>query len=108
VSRCIFALSCTGPGGGATLSAIINVNPPPSLSMSFTPSTATVGEMATLNWTGSNTGGCTASGAWSGAQSSRGNQQVAQDSAGNYVYSLSCPGFAGDSVGSPEFMSNDR
>jgi uncharacterized repeat protein (TIGR03803 family) len=95
-----FALSCTGPGGDATLSTTINVNPPPSLSMSFTPSAITVGEMATLNWTGSNTGGCTASGAWSGAQSSQGNQHIAQVSPGNYVYSLSCPGFAGDSVAS--------
>lgn len=95
-----FTLSCTGPGGDATLSTIITVNPPPSLSMSFTSSPVNVGETATLNWTGNNTSGCTASGAWNGAQSSQGNKQVSQNSPGNYIYSLSCPGFAGDSVAS--------
>jgi hypothetical protein len=93
-----FTLSCTGPGGDATLSAIINVNPAPSLLMSFTPSTVKVGEMTTLNWAASNSGTCTASGAWTGVQSSQGNQQVTQNSPGNYTYSLSCPGPAGDSA----------
>jgi uncharacterized repeat protein (TIGR03803 family) len=93
-----FTLSCTGPGGVATLSATINVNPAPSLTMSFMPSTVNIGKMATLNWTANNAGACTASGAWNGAQLSQGNQQVSQNSPGNYIYSLSCPGFAGDSV----------
>jgi hypothetical protein len=93
-----FTLTCTGSGGDATVSAIINVNPAPTLSMSFAAATVPAGTMATLSWNGSNASNCTASGAWAGAQPSSGTEEVAPNSPGNYTYNLSCLGFAGDST----------
>jgi uncharacterized repeat protein (TIGR03803 family) len=93
-----FTLTCTGTGGSVTASAVLNVNPLPSISLTLSPSNIKVGETATLSW--SNTGtsaSCTASGAWSGTQSSAGSILATPSSAGSYTYTLTCSSAAGDS-----------
>ena len=68
-----FALTCSGSGGAATQSVNVTVNspgalPPPSISLSATPSTIANGGTTTLSWTATNATACTATGGWSGDQ----------------------------------------
>jgi hypothetical protein len=92
-----FTLTCTGAGGVAAATAVLNVNGPPSITLSVSPSTINIGESANLVWTGDATSStCTASGDWNGTQPSGGAQQVSQSDAGTFVYTLSCLSAAGD------------
>jgi uncharacterized repeat protein (TIGR03803 family) len=92
-----FTLTCTGAGGVAAATAVLNVNGPPAITLSVSPSTINVGESANLVWTGDATSStCTASGGWSGTQPSAGAQQVSPGKAGTFVYTLTCLSAAGD------------
>jgi subtilisin family serine protease len=64
-------------------------------SISVSPSTITVGSSATLTWVGINVSGCTASGAWSGSQSTGGSQTVTPSATGSDTYTLTCTGANG-------------
>ena len=66
---------------------------PPALLVS--PSTITAGSSSTLTWAAVNLSGCTASGAWSGAQSTSGSQTVTPTAAGTDTYTLTCTGANG-------------
>ena len=74
-----------------------NVTPPPAaptVSLSASPNTLTAGQAATLTWNSSNATGCTASGAWSGNQSTSGSTSTGalnQTSS----YTLTCTGSGG-------------
>ena len=72
-------------GGGGTAPAA------PSVSLSASPSTVTSGGSSTLSWSSQNVTACTASGAWSGARATSGQQAVAALSATG-TYTLACQG----------------
>ena len=63
--------------------------------VSISPATLTVGSSATLAWVAVNDSGCTASGAWSGAQSPTGSQTVTPSATGTNTYTLTCMGANG-------------
>ena len=64
-------------------------------SISVSPATVSVGSSATLTWVGINVSGCTASGAWSGAESASGSQTVTPSATGTDTYTLTCTGANG-------------
>ena len=90
-----YTLACTGPGGNDTHNALLSVSQQqPAVAISVSPTTITMGQTATLNW--SATGGlssCTASGddsaEWSGAKGVNGVQSVTP-SAGVNTFTLTC------------------
>ena len=49
-----------------------------------------------LTWTSANAAACTASGAWTGSQTTAGSSTVSQPAAGKYTYTLSCTGAGGN------------
>jgi len=74
-----------------------NVAPPPAaptVSLSASPNALTAGQAATLTWNSTDATGCTASGAWSGSQSTSGS---ASTGALNQTssYTLTCSGSGG-------------
>lgn len=69
--------------------------PAASPSISVSPATVTAGSSATLTWVGINVSGCTASGAWSGAESASGSQTVTPSATGTDTYTLTCMGANG-------------
>ncbi len=94
-----YALSCTGPGGTASQSATVTVSggsnsPAPTVSLSASPSTIANGDSTTLTWSSTDSAGCTASGAWSGARATSGSQSSGA-LASNASYTLSCSGAGG-------------
>ena len=73
---------------------------PPTVSISVNPTTIAVGGSATLTWSSSNATSCTASGAWSGTQSTSGSQTVSSSMAGSDTYTLTCMGSGGSASAS--------
>jgi len=71
------------------------IPPAPVLTLSTT--SVAVGATSTLTWTSSNDQGCTASGAWSGAQASNGQLSISATAVGTQMYTLVCTNFAGTS-----------
>ncbi|TLY76820.1 MAG: hypothetical protein E6K43_01020 [Gammaproteobacteria bacterium] len=69
--------------------------PPPAPTISFSPTSITVGMSSTLTWSGINVTGCTASGSWSGAQAVSGTQTITPTAAGNLTYTLTCSNAVG-------------
>jgi endoglucanase len=67
----------------------------PTVTLTVSPTSLTVGQVATLSWSSTNATACTASGAWSGARPLNGSQSVAPASAGTLTYSLACTGAGG-------------
>src|SRR5581483_7346806 len=62
----------------------------PTVDLSVTPQTITLGQSATLNWTSSNADSCSASGAWSGARATSGSQTETPEAAGQETFTLTC------------------
>jgi hypothetical protein len=66
------------------------------------------GSSTTITWSSVNTTGCTASGSWSGALASSGNQSVTPAAAGTDTYTLTCANAAGSSTpASVSLMATD-
>jgi hypothetical protein len=65
--------------------------PPASAAIVVQPATITLGQSATLTWSTNGTG-CTASGAWSGAQAASGTLVVTPGAVGTQTYTLVCSG----------------
>jgi uncharacterized protein (TIGR03118 family) len=86
------ALVLAGCGGGGYGGGGSNMGPPlaPTVTLSVSPTTITVGQSATLTWTSSNAASCTASDGWSGSQTLNGNQAVAPTQTGGIKYTLTC------------------
>ena len=70
--------------------AALALLPPPTPTISLSPTTITVGQSATVTWSGVNVTGCTASGSWSGALAASGNQTVTPMASGSLTYTLAC------------------
>jgi hypothetical protein len=100
-----YVLTCTGAGGTslpASASIVVTPTAPPGTVTSFTatPTAIQTGQSATLAWTSSNATSCTASGgtnSWGGSvpTSSTGTSTGAINTAGTYVFGLSCTGPGG-------------
>jgi hypothetical protein len=71
---------------------------PAAPTLSLSANTVGVGGSVTLTWTSVNTTGCTASGSWSGSQSSNGSLVISPTAAGTNTYSLFCTNGAGNST----------
>ncbi len=105
-----YALTCTGPGGtSAPTSATVNVTATPQAAtinlLTALPSTIQTGQSVSLAWTSTGATGCTATGgtgsdAWHGtvATSSSGTSIGPINTAGSYVYTLTCTGPGGASA----------
>ncbi len=91
-----YALTCTGPGGSTTSTATISVTAPvPTVMIVINPTTITTGQSATLTWSSTNATACTASGAWSGIETTSGSLSESPAATGTDVYTLSCTGSGG-------------
>lgn len=71
------------------------VSPAPTVTIAANPTTITLGASTALNWSSTNATTCTASGAWSGAQATNGNQSLTPAATGNAAYTLTCTGPGG-------------
>lgn len=64
--------------------------PSGALLISVSPASIAAGDPATLTWSAINMTGCTASGGWTGAQTSGGTQAVTSNTAGTQAFILTC------------------
>jgi len=58
------------------------------------------GESSVVNWSTENADSCQASGAWSGAKATSGDETVTPSASGTYTYALECSGAGGSGSGS--------
>jgi uncharacterized protein (TIGR03118 family) len=84
------ALAACG-GGGYGGSGSTNY-PAPTASLSVEPTTITIGQSATLNWSASAGTTCAASGGWDGPQQATGAAEVTPAATGDVTYTLTCSG----------------
>jgi hypothetical protein len=98
-----YTLVCSGAGGTsntASQTLTVSAAPPPppaapTVSIAANPSAITLGQATTLNWSSTNATSCTASGAWSGAESTGGSMSETPNAVGTSTYTLSCAGGGG-------------
>jgi uncharacterized protein (TIGR03118 family) len=62
----------------------------PSVAITVSPGTITLGQSATLSWSSNGVTACAGSGAWSGPQPPQGTSKVTPTTAGTFAYVLSC------------------
>jgi uncharacterized repeat protein (TIGR03803 family) len=98
----IYSLSCTyplptGTIGPQTAQLIVNAaaTPAPTVTLTATPNSVTLGQSSTLAWTSTNSTNCTASGAWTGGEAVSGSLTVTPSVAGAQTYTLTCTGAGG-------------
>lgn len=93
----IFTLQCTGGGGsaqGSVTVTILGAPPPPTLALSVNPPSVDAGGSSTLTWSSTNATSCVASGGWSGARQTSGNQSTGALNA-TTMFVLACTGTGG-------------
>jgi hypothetical protein len=88
-----YGLTCTGPGGTASDSAIVTVLAAPTVTLTADPATITSGQSSTLTWSSTGATTCTASGGWAGTKTTSGTQSVSPT--GTTTYTLACTGAGG-------------
>jgi hypothetical protein len=90
-----FTLSCSGDGGTASDSVVVAVTQPaPAVTLSANPTTVASGGSTQLTWSSTNATSCTASGGWSGAKATSGNQTI-NNLTLNTTFILTCQGGGG-------------
>lgn len=84
----VFAVvaGCGGSGGG------MSGQQAPTVSLTATPTSITLGQSTTLNWSSSAGTSCTASAGWSGAKAGSGAENVTPNASGSVTYTLTCTG----------------
>ena len=95
-----FSAQCTGPGGtSASQSVTVTVQsvPAATATLSANPTTVNSGGSTTLTWSSTNATSCTATGGWTGAKATSGNETFSNLTA-NTMYSLQCSGTGGASA----------
>ncbi len=70
---------------------------PPTVTISASPASITLGANSTIIWSSTNATSCTASGAWSGTEATSGSLAVTPSALGNSSYTLTCSGAGGTS-----------
>jgi len=99
-----YMLSCIGQAGAtpSASSATVQVTfaPPPTVTISATPNSVSVGQQFTVSWSAVNAASCTASGnnTWSGALPTSGAETMTLSSAGAYTFVITCSNGAATSV----------
>ena len=82
-------ISSCGGGSGSSPSAV------PLFSFASNLLSVEVGQSFNVSWTSTNANACNASGAWSGAKSTTGNETITINTAGDNTFTLSCTGKGG-------------
>jgi hypothetical protein len=80
----LLVLLVPGCGGGDSGA------PPPSVTLTVSPASITAGQTATLTWSSTNASTCSASGDWSGEESTSGSLATSPPGPGTYTYTLTC------------------
>lgn len=88
-----YTLACSGAGGSVSKTVTVTVGP--AISLTANPTSVSSGSGSTLSWSSHNATSCTASGNWSGSESTSGTEVVHPQA--DAKYSLTCSG-AGGSV----------
>jgi endoglucanase len=117
-----YMLTCSGIGGSASASATVTATAPsnsdhrripslisttaPTVTISASPSSVTAGKTTTLTWSSTNATSCTASGNWSGSETTSGAQSEPLPTAGKYTYTLTCAGTGGSANASATVTAN--
>jgi PKD repeat protein len=83
------AISACGGGSGSSPSAV------PLFSFASNLLSVEVGQSFNVSWTSTNANACNASGAWSGAKSTTGNETITINTPGDNTFTLSCTGKGG-------------
>jgi uncharacterized protein (TIGR03118 family) len=86
----VLLAGCGGYGGGGSYNG--GAAPAPTASLSVAPTSIVLGQSATLTWSSTNSGGCTASGAWSGDQGASGTSLQTPTAVGSLTFTLTCSG----------------
>jgi len=92
-----YTLACDGDGASAVRTVTVTVSntpPAPTVTLAATPATVASGAAAQLSWTSTNATSCTASGGWTGAKSTSGNQSTG-NLAATTTFTLTCTGPGG-------------
>jgi hypothetical protein len=90
-----YSIICTGAGGFTTpIAATVVIIPPPSASISASPTSVMSGSSALLTWSSTNATACAASGNWSGSLAISGSQSTGPLTTAS-AYSLTCVGPGG-------------
>jgi hypothetical protein len=89
-----YTQTCTLGSQSAQAQAVI-ADTVPTVSLSASPTTLTVGQPATLTWTSANAGTCTASSngagdGWTGTKSASGTTSITESTVGPITYTLTC------------------
>jgi hypothetical protein len=87
-----------GTNVDVTNTAISGGDPPPTVSLSASPTSVAAGGSSTLTWSSTNATSCTASGGWSGDKATSGSQSVSP--AATTTYTLGCTGPGGSAQAS--------
>jgi Bacterial Ig-like domain (group 3)/Beta-propeller repeat len=91
-----YVLTCTGAGGSGHASASLTVTAAlPTVILSVSPTSITLGQSATLTWSSTNATSCTASNAWTGSEAVSGTKSETPTAAGSLSYMLTCTGAGG-------------
>jgi hypothetical protein len=90
-SDATYTLSCSGSGGTVSKTATVTVGP--ALSLTANPTNIGQNGTSTLSWSSHNATTCSASGNWSGDQSTSGTEVV--DPKADATYTLTCSGPGG-------------
>lgn len=85
-----------GCGGGGDADGGDEDPAAPTLTLSASPATQTIGGTITLSWSSTNATSCAASGGWSGSKATSGNQNLAAAEAGIATFTLGCSGKGGN------------
>jgi hypothetical protein len=93
-----YSLTCTGAGGtSSAATATVTIAPPPTATLTASPTSIASGGSSTLTWSSTNATSCTATGGWTGAKATSGTQGTGTLTA-TTTYSLTCSGAGGTSI----------
>ncbi|HJS21852.1 MAG TPA: hypothetical protein VJ764_04290 [Steroidobacteraceae bacterium] len=92
-----YTLTCTNASGNSSAAATVTLQtaPAPTLTLTAAPTSVMSGGSSTLTWSSANTTSCTASGGWTGARATSGNQVINNITA-TTTYTLQCTGAGGN------------
>ena len=89
-----YSIDCAGTGT-ANAQTTVQVDPPPTVTLSSNMGSVTTGQSFTLSWTSSETQSCNASGGasgdgWQGSEVPSGTATITESAQGSYTYTLTC------------------
>lgn len=105
----VYQLDCATPNGNTTASVVETVYlPAPTVKISLTTSSITVGESISLTWSSTNADTCQASGDWSGQQDTEGTSSESPASPGKYTYTITCTNTKGTASASASLTASAK